>query len=106
MEQANSTNFTIAALLGSARPQQALIRDADVFHEGLYEAQRNHLHSLMGRDEEEDQESAQIPGNISVYSVVGSTNTHMKIALNNPGCLHVTLQKVALWRPVFITLET
>ena len=63
MEQANSANFTIAALLGSARPQQALIRNADVFHERLHEAQRNRLHSLMGSDEE-DQESAQIPGNI------------------------------------------
>ena len=68
MEQANSANFTIAALLGSARPQQALIRDADAIHERLHEAQRNRLHSLMGSDEEEDQES-QIPGNISVYSV-------------------------------------
>lgn len=69
MEQANSANFTIAALLGSARPQQALIRDADVFQDRLHEAQRNRLHSLMGNDEEEDQESAQIPGNISVYNV-------------------------------------
>ena len=46
-----------------------LIRNADVFHERLHEAQRNRLHSLMGSDEEEDQESAQIPGNISVYTV-------------------------------------
>ena len=68
MEQANSANFTIAALLGSARPQQALVRDAHVFHERLQEAQRNRLHSLIGSDEEEDQES-QIPGKISVYSV-------------------------------------
>lgn len=68
MEQANSANFTIAALLGSARPQQALIRDTDVIHERLHEAQRNRLQSLMGSDEEEDQES-QNPGNISVYSV-------------------------------------
>lgn len=68
MEQANSANFTIAALLGSARPQQALIRDTDVIHGRLHEAQRNRLQSLMGSDEEEDQES-QIPGNISVYSV-------------------------------------
>ena len=61
MEQANSANFTIAALLGSSRPQQELVREATVFHESLHGAQRNSLHSMIESDEEDDQES-QLPG--------------------------------------------
>ena len=61
MEQANSANFTIAALLGSARPQQVLIREASVFPEGLHGAERSSLGSMIESDEEDDQES-RFPG--------------------------------------------
>lgn len=63
MEQANSANFTIAALLGSARPQQELVREAAVFHESLHGTQRGSLGSMIESDEEDEQES-QLPGRL------------------------------------------
>ena len=64
MEPGNSANFTIAALLGSSRPQQELIRDTAPFHDHrLHGPQRNGLgfHATMESDEEDGQES-RIPG--------------------------------------------
>lgn len=64
MEPANSANFTIAALLGSARPQQELIREAAAFHDhslhGLA-AERGGLCPIMESDEEDEEES-RLPG--------------------------------------------
>ena len=57
MEQANSANFTIAALLGSARPQQELVRDAAVFQNSLHGGERGSLRCMMESDEEDEQES-------------------------------------------------
>lgn len=57
MEQANSANFTIAALLGSARPQQELVRDAAVFQSSFRGGERGSLPCMMEIDEEDDQES-------------------------------------------------
>ena len=57
MEQANSANFTIAALLGSARPQQELVRDTAVFQNSLHGGERGSLPCMMESDEEDDQES-------------------------------------------------
>lgn len=64
MEPANSANFTIAALLGSARPQQELIREPAAFHDqslhGLA-AEPGGLCPIMESDEENDEES-RLPG--------------------------------------------
>ena len=60
MEPANSANFTIAALLGSSRPQQELIREAATFHDQrLHGPERNGLglHTMIESDEEDEQES-------------------------------------------------
>ncbi|KAJ7378109.1 hypothetical protein OS493_024774 [Desmophyllum pertusum] len=58
MEPVNSANFTIAALLGSARPQQELIREATVFHDqSLHGSERSGLRPMIESDEEDDQES-------------------------------------------------
>ena len=61
LEPANSANFTIAALLGSARPQQELIREsATVFHDQSLHGptdHRNGFRSMVESDEEDDQES-------------------------------------------------
>ncbi|PFX28123.1 barH-like 1 homeobox protein [Stylophora pistillata] len=70
MEPGNSANFTIAALLGSSRPQQELIRDTAPFHDHrLHGPQRNGLgfHATMESDEEDGQES-RIPDNRIVAS--------------------------------------
>lgn len=58
MEQANSANFTIAALLGSARPQQGLsaVRDGSLFQKSLqFGGERESLRCMMESDED-DQE--------------------------------------------------
>lgn len=52
MEPVNSANFTIAALLGSSRSQQELIRDTAPFHD-----QRLRGPERMESDEEDEQES-------------------------------------------------
>lgn len=59
MEPANSANFTIAALLGSARPQQELIREAAAFHDqSLHRpSERSGLRPMIESDEEDEQES-------------------------------------------------
>lgn len=57
MEQANSANFTIAALLGSVRPQQELVRGAAVFQETFQGGGRDSLRCMMESDEEDEQES-------------------------------------------------
>lgn len=57
MEQANSANFTIAALLGSVRPQQELVRGAAVFQETFQGGERGSLRCMMESDEEDEQES-------------------------------------------------
>lgn len=59
MERANSANFTIAALLGSARPQQELsaVRDGSLFQKSLqFGGERESLRCMMESDEEDDQE--------------------------------------------------
>lgn len=63
LEPANSANFTIAALLGSARPQQELIRESTVFHDQSLHgpADRSGFRSMIESDDEDDQES-RIPG--------------------------------------------
>jgi len=60
LEPANSANFTIAALLGSARPQQELIRESTAFHDQSLHGSINHrsgYRSVIEGDEEDDQES-------------------------------------------------
>jgi len=60
LEPANSANFTIAALLGSARPQQELIRESTAFHDHSLHGSINHrsgYRSVIEGDEEDDQES-------------------------------------------------
>jgi len=60
LEPANSANFTIAALLGSARPQQELIRESTAFHDQSLHGSINHrsgFRSVIESDEEDDQES-------------------------------------------------
>lgn len=60
LEPANSANFTIAALLGSARPQQELIRESTVFHDQSLRGptdRRNGFHSMIESDEDDDQET-------------------------------------------------
>ena len=60
MEPVNSANFTIAALLGSSRSQQELIRDTAPFHDQrLRGPERNRLglNTTMESDEEDEQES-------------------------------------------------
>ncbi|XP_015753209.1 PREDICTED: homeobox protein GBX-2-like isoform X2 [Acropora digitifera] len=59
IEQANSANFTIAALLGSARPQQELsaVRDDSLFQKSLhFGGERESLRCMMESDEEDGQE--------------------------------------------------
>ena len=59
MEQANSANFTIAALLGSTRPQQELpaVRDDSLFQKSLhFGGERESLRCMMESDEEDGQE--------------------------------------------------
>lgn len=65
MEQANSANFTIAALLGSVRPQQELVRGAAVFQETFQGGERGSLRCMMESDEEDEQES-RTPGKTTV----------------------------------------
>ena len=60
LEPANSANFTIAALLGSARPQQELIRESTAFHDQSLHGSLDHrsgFRSVIESDEEDDQES-------------------------------------------------
>ncbi|XP_068695094.1 homeobox protein ceh-19-like isoform X1 [Montipora foliosa] len=57
MEQANSANFTIAALLGSARPQSEFaVRDDSAFQKNLDVRERGSVRCMMESDDEEDQQ--------------------------------------------------
>ena len=69
LEPANSANFTIAALLGSARPQQELIRESTVFHDQSLHGSTDHrsgFRSMIESDEEDDQETG-IQGKTLIY---------------------------------------
>jgi len=60
LEPVNSANFTIAALLGSERPQQELIRESTVFHNQSLHGPTDHrigFRSMIESDEEDEQET-------------------------------------------------
>ena len=70
MEQANSANFTIAALLGSARPQSEFaVRDDSAFQKNLDVGERGSVRCMMESDDEEDQQF-RLPGKIMFWAIL------------------------------------